>query len=96
MRRFFRWLLGIPTDLPPSKPVEHQRDWVRELFERVSILEGDSAGMKIAVESLAESLHKQTAKWNTRTRKEAERAERVEDSHTDPRIAALLRDRNRQ
>lgn len=96
MRKFFRWLLGVSAEISPPKALETPRDWVRDLFERVSILEGDSAGMKIAVESLAESLHKQTAKWNTRSRKEAEAAERVETVEVDPRISALRRERGLQ
>ena len=96
MRKFFRWLAGIPAITSPPNATEPPRDWVRDLFERVSILEGDAAGMKIAVESLAESLHKQTAKWNTRSRKEAERAEIPEVVDIDPRIAALRRDRGLQ
>jgi len=96
MRNIFRWLLGTPTTIPPPKPPEPSRDWVRDLFERVSILEGDAAGIKIAVETLAESLHKHVAKMNARMRKAAELEQKQETVDIDPRIAALRGERSRQ
>jgi len=95
LKKILQWFWPPSTFSPPNA-LESPRDWVHDVFERLSILEGDSAGMKIAVESLAESLHKQTAKWNTRARKEAERAEKAEPVDIDPRIAALRQERGLQ
>lgn len=79
----------------PTKPSEHLSTWLRETAERLALVEGDIAGLKVSLESIAESLHKQTAKWNARARAEAAEAREDNGRQVDPRLAALARARRR-
>lgn len=87
-----------PDPSPPPDPSGPQRDWFRESSERLSIVEGELAGIKVAMESLSESMYKVVAKWSKRSRDEAKRLQGQADESVDPRIRSLLaqRGRNRQ
>ena len=90
LKRILRWLWPIDEN-PRPNPIEHPRVDLGPYVERLGIVEGEIAGIKIALESLGESLHKQVAKWNTRTRREAEKVN--EEPQRDPRVEMLMKQR---
>jgi len=94
MRPIFRWILGTGDDSSPSNAQESAHVHLGPYVERLGIVEGEMAGLKIAIESLAESLHKQTAKWNTRARRESEREPSADPyANIDPRVRRLMESR---